>query len=115
MNQDLYLLAIVVVFLGIHIGLAALIANMAKNRGRSWAAFFFLALLFTPILMWIIAATISPLPGSPKYKAIEVNLGSKETSEDTAGQIEKLAGLLKNGHLTTEEFEAKKKELLDRM
>jgi hypothetical protein len=115
MNQDLYLVGIILVFLLIHIGLAALIANMARNRGRSWAAFFFLSVFFTPVLMWIIAATISPLPGSPKYQAHGIDLGSTNSNGDVAGQIEKLAGLLQSGHLTTEEFETKKKELLSRM
>jgi uncharacterized membrane protein YdbT with pleckstrin-like domain len=37
------------------------------------------------------------------------------TSPDVADQIAKLAGLRDQGHITPEEFEAKKAELLDRM
>ena len=95
----------------LYVALVALIADMAKRKGRSWAVFFWLALLFSPLIMWIIAASISPLPNSEAYVAPPANQQSGNV--DSTEQLKKLAELREAGILTKAEFEAKKKELLD--
>lgn len=96
------------------LGINSLIADLAKSKGRSWAAFFWLSILFSPLIMWIIAATVSPLPGSAAYLA-PVVATSNPGSPDIAKEIEKLGSLKVQGLITEAEFEAKKKELLDRI
>jgi MFS family permease len=91
--------------------LAGLIADMAEAKGRSWAAFFWLSVLLSPLIMWIVAASVSPLPGSREY----VSPGVARDAVDSTEQIKKLSDLQKAGILTKAEFEAKKKDLLDRM
>jgi hypothetical protein len=97
------------------LGFAGLIANMAHSKGRSWTAFFWLSLLFTPILMWIIAATVSPLPGSKDYLPINGNIAIKSETLDPVDQIKKLGKLREQGLLTEEEFLEKKTDLLTRI
>ena len=106
-----------IVLLGILLLIAsldALIADMAQSKGRSWAAFFWLSILFSPVIMWIIAAAISPLAGSATYVA-PVAAPSTVVSPDIAKEIEKLGSLKEQGLITKAEFDSKKKELLDRI
>lgn len=98
----------------LYVSLFGLIADMAAKKGRSWQAFFWLSLLVTPIVMLIIAASVSPLPGSAAYVA-PVPTPSNPGSPDIAQEIEKLGSLKEQGLITKAEFEAKKKELLDRI
>ncbi len=94
--------------------IARLIAKSAEEKGRSYNAFYWLSILFSPLIMGVIVATLSPLPGSKKYIAATVEM--KESSEVShAEQIDKLGGLLEKGLITQAEFEAKKKDLLDRI
>jgi hypothetical protein len=97
-------------FLVLYVALVALIADMAKRKGRSWAVFFWLALLFSPLIMWIIAASISPQAGSAAYVA-----PPQSGNPDSTEQLKKLAELRDEGILTKAEFESKKKDLLDRI
>lgn len=112
-----YFIGLIGVWVGFFIlllGINSLIADLAKSKGRSWAAFFWLSILFSPLIMWIIAATVSPLPGSAAYLA-PVVATSNSGSPDIAKEIEKLGSLKEKGLITKAEFEAKKKELLDRI
>lgn len=114
---SLFLIAIIAVLIIpilIYFGLAGLIGDLAKTKGRSWAAFYWLSILLSPLIMWIIAASVSPAPGSSAYVAPNNSLKTTE-STDIAKEIEKLGSLKEQGLITKAEFEAKKKELLDRM
>lgn len=96
--------------------LCGLIADMAEAKGRSWGAFFLLSLLFSPLIMWVIAATMSPLPGSTDYVAPPRRSPSSiQTSEDFAKQIRDLGTLRDQGLITDEEFEKKKQQVLERI
>ena len=55
--------------------------------------------------------------GVPEYEqqTLEVDWEPVEEEEDPADQLTKLHKLYKEGVLTEEEYEAKKKDLLDRM
>lgn len=101
-------------FLIILLGVNTLIADLAVSKGRNWQAFFWLSVLFSPLIMWIIAATISPLPGSSAYVAPSTPLTTTKSS-DVAQEIEKLGSLRSQGLITKAEFDSKKKDLLDRM
>lgn len=85
---------------------ATLIADMAARKGRSWVAFFCLSIIFSPLIMWIIAASISPQLDSPS---------SGKNQRDSSEELRKLSELHKDGILSDSEFESKKKELLDRI
>lgn len=113
-----YYLSLVVLPVGFLAGLFGLygwigtfIADLAASKGRSWGAFFWLTILFSPIIMWIIAASVSPLPGSATY----ISPVSESLKPDVSDQLKKLSELHKEGILTDKEFEAKKKEFLDRL
>ena len=92
--------------------IGCVIADSAASKGRSWQAFFWLTILCSPILMAIIAASVSPLPGSAAYVGPSAT-GTKPL--DSTDQLRKLADLRDQGILTKAEFELKKKELLDRI
>jgi hypothetical protein len=89
--------------------LALGIANMAEQKGRSFDAFFMLSIIFSPLIMGIIAAALGPV-SKPQS-----NTQSATPSADVAEQIKKLSDLMNQGILTKEEFEAKKQQLLDRI
>lgn len=94
--------------------LSRAIATVAREKGRSYSTFFALSLLFSPIIMGIVAMSISPLPGSKRYiPMIAQSAGPAPTSE--VEQIEKLGELLAKGLITQEEFHDKKAKLLDRL
>ena len=89
--------------------LSSLVADLAKSKGGSWTAFFWLSIFFF-VIMWIVAVAMTPLPGSPRFVAPTVS-----NNTDSADQIRALATLRDQGILTDVEFEAKKKDLLDRI
>lgn len=45
----------------INLALAGVIAGRARDKGRSWTAFFFLTVLISPIITWLIVETIQPV------------------------------------------------------
>lgn len=92
--------------------LSALIADYAKKKGRSWIAFFWLSVIVGPIIMWIVAVAISPTSDSTSTSSSST---SAAQNSDSADQLKKLSDLYKEGILSKEEFESKKKELLDRI
>ncbi len=86
------------------------IADTAEQKHRSWNSFFWLSLLVSPILTWIIVTAIS----SEKVKTAQ----TVETPAKDSGVTERLVELKKladSGVITSEEFEAKKQELLRRI
>lgn len=108
---DMELLSIVV---GIVVGsifslLAIAIATTAEQKGRSFDAFFLLSIIFSPLIMGIIAISLSP------SSANKSNVSTSITTPDVAEQIKKLNDLMAQGILTKEEFELKKKQLLERI
>lgn len=103
------------VMIGIVFGLISLlIANAAEAKGRSFIAFFMFSVLLSPIIMGIIVATIGPQSASSKTFT-NPSSSIDKTGTDPAAQLKKLGSLRNEGLITAEEFEAKKKELLDRI
>jgi ABC-type uncharacterized transport system permease subunit len=106
------------IFLGAMIGLfvsaiSALIANTAERKGRSYVTFFMLSLLFSPIVMGIISATMSTdvKLSQAVPKSADVQTGSKSTSS----KLKELQELRDSGLITQKEFDTKKKSLLENM
>lgn len=110
----LAIVAMLVIPVLIYFGLAGLIGDLAKSKGRSWAAFFWLSVLLSPIILWIVAAAIAPIhnPDSVPDSALSP---AANAATDIANEIEKLGSLKEQGLITEAEFDSKKKELLGRM
>jgi uncharacterized membrane protein len=88
-----------------HWSLYRYIAEKAESSGRSYIAFMVLAIFF-PLIMVIVVQFFQPLGAKD---------GSRINSNTSAGfdvEIRKLDELLKDGLLTQDEFERKKKEIL---
>jgi hypothetical protein len=106
-------IAFLLALLILSIGISGLIGDFAKAKGRSWAAFFWLSILFSPLLMAIIVATIAPPASNATVTSVR---GSNQAVKlDISREIEKLGELKEKGLITKAEFDAKKKELLDRI
>jgi hypothetical protein len=98
----------------VYIWIASAIANVAEEKGRSWALFFWLALLVSWLIMLIIAASMSPL-GAAQPARNGPATPSSNKSDDPGERIRQLQKLKDDGLLTEAEFLEKKKEMLDRM
>ena len=66
-------------------------------------------------LKWIQQGDVNKLVNYVDSKINNTKPSNKETSEDIPTQIQKLADLKEKGILTENEFEKKKRELLDKM
>jgi len=89
---------------------ASAIAAQAQNKGRSFTAFFWLSFLLSPILMQII---VSSLSDSPAQAAAPIS--PKSESESATKKLGDLKSLLDSGAITQDEFDEKKKKLLDQI
>jgi hypothetical protein len=81
------------------------IATSAERKGRSWSAFYWMSVLLSPIISVIIVATLP----SGKNVPGPVN----DSRPDEIENIRRLAQLRDDGILTEDEFQAKKKSLLN--
>ena len=113
-NNWVDLVFIFIDVLSLFVIFAASIADKAEKKGRSWEAFFWLSMLFSPILMLIIVELISPLPSSVAHSSSE-SAARASFSPDLMDQIKKLGDLRDQGLITDQDFEAKKNELLNRI
>jgi hypothetical protein len=86
------------------------IADTAEEKGRSWESFFWLSMLISPVLMWIISATIRDNSTDAKVQPREV-----VSSVPVSSQLEELKKMLDAGLITQADFEEKKKEILGRL
>lgn len=82
-----------------------LIATRAEQKGRSWLAFYWITVLLSPIISIIIVATLPP-----KHDSSDPKHPSKP---DQIENIRRLSQLRDEGILTEEEFQEKKRSLLD--
>ena len=89
---------------------ASAIAAQAQNKGRSFTAFFWLSFLLSPILMQIIVSSLSdsPTPASPPA-------APKLANESPTKKLADLKSLLDSGAITQDEFDEKKKKLLEQI
>jgi len=89
---------------------ASAIAAQAENKGRSFTAFFWLSFLLSPILMHIIVASLSD---SPAPAAAPAAAGTN--NESATKKLADLKSLLDSGAITQDEFDEKKKKLLEQI
>ena len=93
-----------------------------KDRNHSFIGYFMLSFLATPLVGLILAIA---LKNNRKVEKVEIQ-NSKDTDDnknhssnsepiDTTEQIKKLSELKDQGVLTDEEFQSKKKDLLDKI
>ena len=57
-NGARVLILITIIILSLFAILGAMIADRAFSKGRSWSAFFWLSMLFSPLIMFVIVSTI---------------------------------------------------------
>ena len=57
-GTEVVLILIPIIILSLFAILGALIADRAFSKGRSWSAFFWLSMLFSPLIMFVIVSTI---------------------------------------------------------
>jgi len=83
--------------------IATRVADLALEKGRSWVAFFWLSLLLSPLLTWLILASV---------KGEKIQTEQSQTTS-ISEEIGKLEALYKSGALSEEEFKRAKSKLLE--
>lgn len=79
--------------------IAVLIADLAERKSRSFVAFFWLSILISPLITWLIVSSVGKEKDSSR-------------AGSSADELRKLNDLFKEGILTQEEFDKKKQEIL---
>ena len=90
------------------LSLSTLIADTAKRKGRSWAAFFWLSVLVSPVIMGIIVASLG------QRSELDFPESGKPTKDERSleSRLMELQELKDKGLLSDNEFnEAKKKAI----
>jgi len=95
------------IYMAIVLVAAHLIGLAAESKNRSRVAFFWMTLLIGPVIPGIIVAVIRPSDANSSLGEANKSLAKND--------FEELTILYSNGLITKAEFEAKKKELLDRL
>ena len=92
--------------------IAAIIADK-KQIGSGWA--FFISLIFSPVVGIIVAlASSKKVPFANQFMAQQTFVNNSSPKNRTvADEILQYKSLLDQGIITAEEYEAKKKQLLD--
>ena len=88
------------------VSVCGLIADIAKSKGRSWAAFFWMSALFSPLILWIVASAMAPI--APNAATV----AQVPSHEGIRAKLETLQDLYDKGLLTEVEFNAKRQEIL---
>ncbi len=86
---------------------------IAARKGRSAIGFYLFGLLF--FLPALIVVLLIPATGDSVEAMYQRQHAGTSRRDDVLAQIEQLHALVQRGALTEDEFEAKKRELLDRM
>lgn len=87
--------------------LSAVVADTAELSGRSWLSFFWLSLLISPLVTWLVVAALGSQLPQGHGTALSTSSGS------LSAEIERLSALYEEGGFTAEEFAAAKKKLLE--
>ena len=90
-----YFLVPILSFIWFSFGYIAIsIANLAVAKGRSWLAFFWLSLLLSPLVTWLVLASVKT----------ESNDVKKESVGKLSDELNNLDKLYKSGSLSEEEY-----------
>lgn len=87
--------------------ISAMVADTAEMSNRSWLSFFWLSLLISPLVTWLVVAALKPESTHSRTDQ------SATPNQSPLEQIEKLGSLLREGLISQEEFDKKKASLLD--
>lgn len=109
---SIIIIEIIVLFviLAVKVGIALIPANIAKKKGYSFAGFFIMGIFFFLIGL-IVSLCLDDKTVQPNDIIIQK---SDNYNSSVADEIKKFKELMDNGVISSEEFEAKKKELLTR-
>lgn len=109
---SMLIIEIIVLFviLAVKVGIALIPANIAKKKGYSFAGFFIMGIFFFLIGL-IVSLCLDDKTVQPNDIIIQK---SDNYNSSVADEIKKFEELMDNGVISSEEFEAKKKELLTR-
>lgn len=109
---SMIIIEIIVLFviLAVKVGIALIPANIAKKKGYSFAGFFIMGIFFF-LLGLIVSLCLDDKTVQPNDIIIQK---PDNYNSSVADEIKKFKELMDNGVISSEEFEAKKKELLTR-
>ena len=96
---------VMVVLLGIT-NFACMNADTAERAGRDWSLWFWLSLIVTPLLTWLISASFKPVS---LEKLSPQKVSQKPPLEE---KLKELMSLRDQGLISEDEFEATKKKVL---
>ncbi len=115
--DDATLAVVLIVGIGISVGIAVGCANMAEKRGRSGGAWFLMGVLFGlfALLILVCLDTSNTTTSNTAVTAEEqANASINPTmKKNDINDLMKLKELLDAGIITKEEFDIKKKEILN--
>ena len=94
--------------LTISLAFSILIADTAKRKGRSWAAFFWLSVLVSPVIMGIIVASL----GRPNDRDPAESREPAKSEQSLESKLMELQNLKEKGILSNDEFDKAKKKAL---
>lgn len=109
---SMLIIEIIVLFviLAVKVGIALIPANIAKKKGYSFAGFFIMGIFFF-LLGLIVSLCLDDKTVQPNDIIIQK---PDNYNSSVADEIKKFKELMDNGVISSEEFEAKKKDLLTR-
>jgi membrane protein implicated in regulation of membrane protease activity len=85
-------------------GLAFFVGEKAEEAGRGWISFFWLTMLLSPLVTWIIVSVLKPASVSSSK--------NPDRPAPLAGKLAELKDLQEKGLISPDEFEEAKKRLL---
>ena len=97
----------------LYVGACYLVGNAATTKGRSWDAFFLLSVFVSPLIMGIIAASVSAT-AEGVIKNVKPDSPAASVSQ-VPDQLRQLMQMREQGLVSESEFEAKKAEILSRL
>ena len=109
---SMLIIEIIVLFviLAVKVGIALIPANIAKKKGYSFAGFFIMGIFF-----FLIGLIVSLCLDDKTVQPNDIIIQKPDNyNSSVADEIKKFKELMDNGVISSEEFEAKKKELLTR-
>ena len=110
MDAILVFLGLVLIVLGIIFYFIPALVAQNNNHAQTGAIFALNLFLGWTLLGWVIALVWACMKSEPKHPETVIN----EINNSAADEIKKLAELKEQGILTDEEFNARKKQILEK-
>lgn len=98
-----YFVFVILSFVWCFFGIIAIkLANLAESKGKSWLAFFWLSLLLSPLITWLVLASVKSDTGKD----------TKQSESKLSDDLVELNKLFKEGAISADEFTKAKSKLL---